>query len=289
MCRCLGATWYPHIPIIREMANYNNIANRVQRAIPEASNTSGASIWRRMAAVFASVIDIVQLEMSRSEQRISDAARNLRVMGKQYYIDTARAYQDGSSLTIVDAETLREGYAVADPSKQIIKQVAVAVTAPGDIQVSVATTDADGNLVALSLAQLDDFQSYMTHFTPIGMSVTAKSAAPDVVGATNLFVRYSSEYGLAVIQQELEQVLRKFQTTFNADVPLYVNDVVAAIKTVAGVRDAWFEGLNATYIDQSGFHTVTPEGGRLTLNAGYFNFNPAIYDWTSSVTVFTAA
>jgi hypothetical protein len=270
------------------MANYDNIIARTSAAVPDATNNSAASIWRRIVAVFASVIDILQLEMTRSQTRIEQAARNLRVMGKQYCTDTAFAYQDGDALTVVDEETLREGYAIVDTAKQIIKQAAVSTPDTGQIYIKVATTDSDGNLTALTAGQLSAFQSYMSRFTPIGMELTVFSADPDVLGTTNLYIYYSSDYSLTTIQGAMVQTLQQFQTAFNPDVPVYINDIENAIKSIAGIRDAYFDGIKATYTDAGGSHTELPVNGTLELHAGYFNFDPAIYDWTDNITVFTA-
>lgn len=271
------------------MANFNGIVARITTAIPELTNTSAASIWRRMVAVFSSVIDIVQREMARSQERTEYAARNLRTMGKQYYVDIAFAYQDGDPIVVVDPETMREGYAVIDAAKQIIKQVAISTPQSGQIYVKVATIGADGNLTALNDTQLTAFQAYMAHFTPIGMELTVFSALPDVFNAGHLYIRYNAEYSLTAIQTALRRVLMQFQTTFNADVPLYINDIEAAIKTIPGIRDVWFVGATATYTDAEGEHIIEPINGVLELSAGYFNFNPDIYNFDSGVTVFEMA
>lgn len=270
------------------MASFNGIIERINNAVPELSNNSVTSIWRRIAAVFASIIDIVQLEMSRSEERIEYAARNLRVMGKQYYIDTAFAYQEGDPLVIVDEETKREGYAVIDTYKQIIKQVAVSTPIGGQIYIKVATADSSGQLIPLTDEQLEAFKGYMNHFAPIGIEVNIFSVTADIFNTNKLYIRYNPEYSLTAIQAALQSMLIAFQSAFNPDVPLYINDVENAIRGVTGIRDAWFDGPTATYTNSSGSVSTTPKDGILVLNAGYFNFNPDFYDWSSGITVFQA-
>lgn len=268
------------------MANFDNILGRINQGVPELDNTSVSSIWRRMAAVFSSVIDIVNLEMRRSQDIVEYAARNLRVMGKKFYIDTALAYQDGDPVVVVDPDTLREGYSTIDPSKQIIKQVAVVTPETGQIVMKVATTDSDGKLIPLNTTQLQSFQSYIRHFTPLGIEITVVSSEADTIDAARLYIRYNAEYSLTAIQTSLHDMLISFQTSFNPDVPLFVNDIEAAIRQIPGIRDAWFEGIQAIYNSAGSVIRVDPENGVLTLNAGYFNFDEDIYDWTSGITIF---
>ena len=90
-------------------------------------NSSASAIWTRFVDVFSTIIDILTGEIGRSNTIIETAARSLRVMGQQYYIDKALAYQEGDDLVVVNDETLAMGYAEIDTSKQIIKQVYTSV------------------------------------------------------------------------------------------------------------------------------------------------------------------
>lgn len=124
-------------------------------------NSSASAIWTRFVDVFSTIIDILTGEIGRSNTIIETAARSLRVMGQQYYIDKALAYQEGDDLVVVNDETLAMGYAETDTSKQIIKQVYTSVPDNGEIYLKVATTDSDNNLIPLTTQQLDAFKGYM--------------------------------------------------------------------------------------------------------------------------------
>lgn len=89
------------------MSFYDDIRTNIKILVPILNNTSSSSIVNRIISTVASVLNIVKLEISNSEQTVDSSARSLKVMGRQYYIDTALAFQYGASLTIVDSQTYR--------------------------------------------------------------------------------------------------------------------------------------------------------------------------------------
>ena len=119
------------------MSFYDDIRTNIKILVPILNNTSSSSIVNRIISTVASVLNIVKLEISNSEQTVESSARSLKVMGRQYYIDTALAFQYGASLTIVDSQTYRYGYATINPDQQIIKQLAISSTDNGLIVMKV--------------------------------------------------------------------------------------------------------------------------------------------------------
>ena len=174
-------------------------------------NSSASAIWTRFVDVFSTIIDILTGEIGRSNTIIETAARSLRVMGQQYYIDKALAYQEGDDLVVVNDETLAMGYAETDTSKQIIKQVYTSVPDNGEIYLKVATTDSDNNLIPLTAQQLDAFKGYMKNWEPVGIAVTVFSQVPDRFDCAHLYVRYSRDYNLIAIQDNIKALLDQFQ------------------------------------------------------------------------------
>lgn len=265
----------------------DEIKARVQRVIPELNNTSNTAIWSRMADVVGHVNDVTLLEGNRTQIRVENAARNLRTTNKQYYIEIALAFQFGDDLVIIDEETQREGYAVVDPTKQIIKQVSVSTPSPAYIKMTVATTDANGNLIPLTAEQLTDFRGYLARMTTAGIIVTTTSSPADVFMTDKLYVTYRSDYSLTNIQTALRTTLQNFQLILNTDSPLYVNDIENALREIPGIRDAYFDNPRVTYTDIMGvLQTEYAVDGVIPLNAGYFNFDANIYDFTKNITQF---
>ena len=100
------------------MSAVNDILTAIQRIIPSL-NTSNAGLFSRIAQVVGSFIDIVRLEMLRSEQTVQQATKIARITTQQYYVDRAYAYQSGDRLVVIDPATQELGYATIDETKQI--------------------------------------------------------------------------------------------------------------------------------------------------------------------------
>lgn len=252
------------------MSFYDDIRTNIKILVPILNNTSSSSIVNRIISTVASVLNIVKLEISNSEQTVESSARSLKVMGRQYYIDTALAFQYGASLTIVDSQTYRYGYATINPDQQIIKQLAISSTDNGLIVMKVAKIDNDGYITPLLAGELQSFSDYMNSFLPLGFQMQITSAAPAILNCTSLYIRYSKEYSLSVIWQQIGEVLLSFQAALRGDDPLYVNDIESAIKSAPGIRDAYFNNISVT--DSSEEEPITPVNGQITIPAGYFNF-----------------
>lgn len=253
------------------MSFYDDIRTNIKILVPILNNTSSSSIVNRIISTVASVLNIVKLEISNSEQTVESSARSLKVMGRQYYIDTALAFQYGASLTIVDSQTYRYlRFATINPDQQIIKQLAISSTDNGLIVMKVAKIDNDGYITPLLAGELQSFSDYMNSFLPLGFQMQITSAAPAILNCTSLYIRYSKEYSLSVIWQQIGEVLLSFQAALRGDDPLYVNDIESAIKSAPGIRDAYFNNISVT--DSSEEEPITPVNGQITIPAGYFNF-----------------
>lgn len=252
------------------MSFFEDIRINLQKIAPVLNNTSASSIVNRIISTVASVLNIIELEISNSKHTVEHSARTLKIMGRQYYIDTALAFQYGSSLTIVDPQTYRYGYATIDPTQQIIKQLAISSTDNGLIVLKVAKIDDEGYIARLTSDELQSFSDYMNSFLPLGFQMQITSAAPAILNCTSLYIRYSKEYSLSVIRQQIGEVLLSFQAALRGDDPLYVNDIESAIKSAPGIRDAYFNNISVT--DSSEEEPITPVNGQITIPAGYFNF-----------------
>lgn len=252
------------------MSFFEDIRINLRKIAPVLNNTSASSIVNRIISTVASVLNIIELEISNSEHTVEHSARTLKIMGRQYYIHTALAFQYGSSLTIVDSQTYRYGYATIDPTQQIIKQLAISSTDNGLIVLKVAKIDDEGYIARLTSDELQSFSDYMNSFLPLGFQMQITSAAPAILNCTSLYIRYSKEYSLSVIWQQIGEVLLSFQAALRGDDPLYVTDIESAIKSAPGIRDAYFNNISVT--DSSEEEPITPVNGQITIPAGYFNF-----------------
>lgn len=148
--------------------------------------------------------------------------------------------------------------------------MAISSTDNGLIVMKVAKIDNDGYITPLLAGELQSFSDYMNSFLPLGFQMQIASAAPAILNCTSLYIRYSKEYSLSVIWQQIGEVLLSFQAALRGDDPLYVNDIESAIKSAPGIRDAYFNNVSVT--DSSEEDPITPVNGQITIPAGYFNF-----------------
>lgn len=263
------------------MTSINEIWNNIQRIIPSL-NTSAAGILRRITEVFGSVIDIVRLEILRSEQTIAEATKIARVTNQSYYIDQAYNYQEGDPLVVINQATQQLGYAVPDATKQIIKQASIGITSLGIFYINVATADSNNNIMRLSQAQLDAFREYYQNFIAMGAQCTVSSNDPAIFTAVNLYVRFYKTYNLDAIKASINTALHELQTVRRINSLLYINEVETYLSSLTGVRDAYFSDVAIQFNGESTF----PQDGKVYLPSGYFNFDPELYNFSGIKTIF---
>lgn len=263
------------------MSYVDDIWTNLQKVIP-GINTSSTGIIQRIADVCGTFMDVVRLELLRSEQAIDQATRRARVTSESYYVDVAYKYQEGDDLIIVDQSTQELGYAEIDTTKQIIKQANIGVANIGIFYINVATSDANDNIVSLTTDQLNAFRSYYQNFVAMGAQVNVASNPPAVFTASTLYIRYERTYSLDAIKEAVNTALHELQIRKRTTNLLYVNEIEAYLKLVPGIRDAYFD--QPTVIVNG--ITQQPDYGRFILQPGYFNFDPALYDFSQTKTQF---
>lgn len=265
------------------MSLIDTIWENVQRLIPSI-NTSNAGILRKIAEVVGTVLDIVRLEILRSEETISAAAKIARVTSEAWYVEKAYAYQQGDQVVVVNEATQELGYATIDATKQIIKRASIGATEEGLYYINVATSDANNNVVSLTQDQLDAFSAYYRNFWGVGAQIQAASNAPAVLSADKLYVRFDKSYNLDTIKNSINTGLHDFQMQRRTTNVLYINDIESYISGLNGIKDVYFSEVK---VSQDGDST-TPQDGKIVLNPGYFNFDPNLYDFTKNITIFEA-
>lgn len=262
------------------MTTFETIIAKLKLLAPELTNYSVSALYQRLASAFSEVINVVLLNQSNSEAVIENTARTLRVMGRQYYIDTALDFQYGDNLIIVDPATKRYGYATNDPSKQIIKQVVVRVDATANaIYLNACTSDSNGNNKPLDDDQLSEFTNYINSKSAFGISIMISSPAPSIITTRKLYIRYLDTYSLTQIKSSAKEVLVTTQGTLLGDSPVFVNDIESALGNIPGIRDAYFISITCD--------GKSPEQGILTPASGYFNFSSELQDLDPLIVEFT--
>lgn len=265
------------------MSVITTIWSNIQRIIPSL-NTSNAGILQKITQVIGTALDIVLLEIKRSEQTVAAAAKIARLTSESWYVEKAYYYQAGDELTVINDATQELGYATIDPNKQLIKQATMSQSDQGLYYINVATSDANNNVVSLTQDQLDAFNAYYRNYWGIGAQIQAASNTPAIFTATHLYIRFDKSYNLDTIKSTVNTGLHNLQIQRrNTDV-LYINDVEGYLTSLAGIKDAYFADVKISY----GGATTTPQDGKITLIPGYFNFDPDLYNYTKTLTIFEA-
>lgn len=265
------------------MSAITDIWSNIEKIIPSL-NSSRAGIARRITEVVGSFIDIVRLEMLRSEQTVEQATKIARITSRQYYVDAAYNYQEGHDLVVINEATQELGYAETDVPAQIIRQATIGVTSLGVFFLNVATADSNNNVVPLTDDQLDAFGEYYFNFIAMGAQCTIASNEPAVFTASHLYIRFYKTTNLDVVKGSVYQALHDLQVRRRDNARLYINEIESYLNSLDGVRDAYFADVRVDYNGSS----VTPKNGIIDLEPGYFNFDPALYDWTQNKTTFEA-
>lgn len=258
------------------MSVVNQMWANISRVVPSI-NTSASGLIRRIIDVCGSFMDVIQLEILRSEQVITEGIKVARITTRQWYLDAAYNYQEGDDLVPIDASQQNLGYAEIDPTKQIIKQANTGINSVGSFYLNVATADENNNVVKLTQDQLDAFRVYYFNWLGFGAQVNIASNDPAEFTATRLYVRYFRTYNLENIKTAVDEALHNIQVGRRDDANLYINEVESTLGAIEGVRDAYFQDVQINY----GGNSTFPEDGRVYLEPGYFNFDPEFYDYTA--------
>jgi len=228
-------------------------------------NPSVGGLYKKLVEGLQLPIDATSIELSNGKQGIIDLFLSQNYGKAGYYINAAKAFQYGDNL-LIDANG-NYYYSAIDTTKQIIKQAAFDWNKSLNyLSLKVGTTDATGNVTALSQPQLAAFVGYMDNYLVAGVPVNIISKNPNTIKYTaNL--SYYSTFDLTTIQTQVAQAISNFQTNFTYNGLFYTNDFSDYIKNnVAGVRDFFI--ANITY-DNVAF------SGQVFLSSGTFQISPS--------------
>lgn len=238
-------------------------------------NTSLVGIFRRIVETIGSYIDIVRLEILRSEQTIAQSAPLARITSRNFFLNIAYQYQEGDPLVVVDPATQWLGYNPVDPNKRIIKQASIGFNQIGNFGLNVATTDADGMIVPLTQEQLNDFREYYLNYTPLGVQISISSQEPVVLTSTSLYITVYSGADIMAIHAALRQYMRDLQLMSRERPIVFINELECYLKSQPGIHDATFSNLHGVY---EGADINPIPTGEIELPSGYFNIDPDFYN-----------
>ena len=230
------------------------------------NSASQAASNARIAQGIGDFIDNILTEFTNTQNSILNVINTQRYGKSAYYTGVAKTFQYGYDLVPSDSN-LDPGYAIIDPTAQIISQAAF-VNNQGALSLKVATANAaTGQLGPLSASQLSAFISYFVEFQIPGLPVAVISLAGNVFSFSSICT-FNAGYNLTNLQANVQAALLSFASTFSFNGVLYSDQVSDYIKAnVPGVIDFF---LTNTQVDGAAFV------GSTTLTAGYFTFAPTV-------------
>jgi len=219
-------------------------------------NPSVGGLYKKMIESIQLNVDATAIELSNGKQGIIDLFLSQNYGKSGYYVNNAKAFQYGDNL-LIDTNG-NYYYATIDTTKQIIKQAAFDWhKSLNYLSLKVGTTDATGNVIALSQLQFSAFIGYMDNFLTAGVPVNIISKNPNII-LYNANLSYYSTFDLSTLQKQYNQAVKDFQVNFSYNGLFYTNDFSDYIKAnVAGVRDFFITSILCDNVAFSGQISLT--------------------------------
>ena len=219
-------------------------------------NPSVGGLYKKMIEAIQSNVDAANIELANGKQGIIDLFLSQNYGRSGYYINIAKAFQYGDNL-LIDSNG-NYYYATIDTTKQIIKQASFEWNKSLNyLSLKIGTTDATGNVIALSQLQLSAFVGYMDNFLVAGVPINIISKNPNIIAYTATLSYYST-FDLSTLKTQFAQAVKDFQINFSYNGLFYTNDFSNYIKAnVAGVRDFFISNITCDNVAFSGQISLT--------------------------------
>jgi len=252
----------------------NQLDAELQARLP-ALTPAAVAEWRIWTRIFSIIIRAMQVIVGNYRQWIDHRLTFVRPGTAGWYADIARRFQHGDDLQILPDGTV--GYALTDPSKQIVAAVAISeMPATGEAVLKVARME-QGVLTGFNQAQLLAFSNYIESVKFAGAKISVISTSADLVRYA-MDIVYDPAYYVNTLRQNIETALADYRTNLGFDGVIYVQRLIQTLMLVPGVITVRQYALQA---QPAGAAWQAMPGIYIT-QAGYFN-----YDTTNSSLTFT--
>lgn len=162
---------------------------------------------------------------------VESTARATRYGTYDWWVKTAKSYQDGDQTVVTDSGV---GYEVIDETKQIVKAATI-VQDGRNLTIKVAKMTG-GSLAPLSSQELQRFKGYVQNVKPIGIvcNVLSGEAARVKLVAT---VFYNAEKSVAEIESEVVDAVNNYLANVGFGGVIYKSRMLESMLSVSGVID----------------------------------------------------
>lgn len=260
--------------ILQEMADF-------QASFPQLdtlNSTSQVAIHKLFKELIARVAESSENIVDAGVSDLQSIAAANVPFTPSYYAERALAYQDGDLAVIVDG---RVTYPTIDPTKQVVKRVAVLNDpTPGTVLFKVATESA-GVPAPLSVAQQAGLESYLNQIIALGTVPNLRSVAGDVL-QLSATLDYSPQIPAGTVETNVKQAAVNYIRSISAvDLTGLYEQIrlIDAIQAVQAVRDVY--NLSVTITPSVGIPANNPRNhefyagyGVLALNDISLTLNP---------------
>ena len=259
------------------------IVQDINNDVPELTNPSQLSLWRKMARIVASAINKFEVVLDFFKADVERVIDDNRIGSTSWYAFRAKEFQFSSAPTgqfqlLVDPNTGQVKYDVVNEAARIVAQASAEVLRKEgteempirEILILKAAKLSGSSLAKLEEEEIRQFRNYISEIKPPGVPVGVSSGDPDELKFTaTLYV--SGNVNSEVVKSEVVDAINEYANAFEFDGLIYRNDVEQIIRDVTGVRDAVFSDLTLTPSDTSipAFQVTDRE----RIPAGYFVFS----------------
>ncbi len=250
------------------------IINKKTELLPVLNSSSQTAIWLIWVNIVATAIYLFEQILNKEKSDLESYATLQRYGTLAWWPYEVLKFQYGDQL-LFNSNTGIHYYQAIDPTKQIIKRVAITEIGDSEIFIKVAKEDG-GELVKLTATELQSFQTYVSEIKPAGTKTTTISTDADIIDSI-ADIYYDGTITEADIKASIEVALNEYKTNINyqnINGRILKNDLIDILRDIEGVNDVYFQTLKGkpaggSYIDIEREYNTS---------AGYFNFETDMID-----------
>ena len=256
-----------------EIFNSIVVAKNATTELAVLNSPSTTAIWRKWAYITAGAISALEKLYDMFTAEIVEINRTNKVGRADWYVQEAKNFQFGYNLEYIDNVYK---YAVVDAAAQIIKRASQSTETImyGAIPIrvttiKVATTDAGGNIVALTAPQKATFDVYIDRNMFAGSYIKTLSANTDYLKII-AGVYYNPLYVADTVKANVASAITNYLATLDFNGEVLRTDLILVARSVAGVEDfeittldkrtnlGSFSAMGIAYIPIAGYIQIDP-------------------------------
>lgn len=259
---------------------YNSIISQKESftELNTLSSTSITAIWKKWAAVVATIIYYFETQLDLFKSEIVKITENSVVGRADWYVQKAYEFQYGDDLTVIDGVIK---YETIDLTKRIIKRAAYSKDITNNTLIKVATTDNVGNIMAINTTEMQAFTDYINNLMFAGSYIAIQSANTDYI---KIFadVYYDPLKFADEVKANVISAIKTYLASLPFDGSVKRNAIIDAIQSVDGVEDVEITTLEV----RTNSGSWQPMQRLYTPEAGYIQVDNA-FDLVNHITLKT--